>query len=549
MDTSLFPSIEEILSAPRILPSYFKKRYPEFFEYINTIPGDRFIEKIYQYIHGGQIEHKCEVCGRPTKFLDMTRGYAKCCSTQCSHNNPLIRDRVKSTLLNRYGSISYNNRNKAQQTCLERYGVANPYQSEEVKQKLKNIYNSRYGVDYPSQSKSVQETRRQNSLIKYGVDHHGKTPEVRKKLSKSNHIHVIENDENIIGYDNDIQIRRCPHPGCDECKEKCYKISSSQYNARKEFGIEPCTKLHPIQVGKNQKSLLEKFIRKILTEHNIHILPAESRSILPSHKGLDIVAPDHKIAIECNGCYWHSDQLKPYKYHLEKFREALSVGYELITIWDDQFITRPEIVKSIVLSKFNIYKQKFGARLCTVREISGSVSNNFLAKNHIQGETRAKIHLGLYREDELVGVMSFTRRSKLSGGKNDDCWELIRFCTKLYTQIHGGASKLLKYFVDKYSPTKIISFSSNDISTGKLYRKLGFICDNEYTLAYWYVHKKTNIRYHRSGFSKSRLKRMGYDTENQTESEIMKTLPYHKIWDSGHLKHTLNLHILNHGTK
>ena len=32
---------------------------------------------------------------------------------------------------------------------------------------------------------------------------------------------------------------------------------------------------------------------------------------------------------------------------------------------------------------------------------------------------------------------------------------------------------------------------------------------------------------------------MGYDIEGNTEDEIMRNLPYFKIYDSGHIKHTL----------
>ena len=57
----------------------------------------------------------------------------------------------------------------------------------------------------------------------------------------------------------------------------------------------------------------------------------------------------------------------------------------------------------------------------------------------------------------------------------------------------------------------------------------------------WDLIKKNYIRYHRTSFSKSRLKQMGYDIEGKTESEIMSTLPYYKIYDSGHTKYVLNL--------
>lgn len=518
MDKGLFPTPEEVRQMPRRVEVTFKKTWPEFYEFLKTIPGDSFAERTYNYAYNCP-EHACLNCGKTTKFVDWSVGYQKYCCSYCSNHGPARIAKMK-------------------QTCMERFGVENPYASKVVQQKLKTIYNQKYGTDYPSQSPEVQAVRRANSLKKYGVEHHGQTEEVRIKLRKSNRQYFIENDENLLGYDGDLRIMKCPHPGCNQCKEKTYKITTTQYNARREYKIEPCTILHPIQVGKNKKSFTERSIRELLKNHHINILDHEDRSILPSNRGLDIVLPDYHIAIECNGDWWHSDKKKPYRYHSDKFKEAESVGYQLITIWDDQFVRTPNIVKSLILSKLGIYENRIYARQCQIRQIGGNVANNFYNSNHIQGQTRSQIHLGLFYKDQLVGSMSFSGRSKMSGGRNDSCWELTRFCVLINWQIVGAAGKLLNYFIKSHHPSKIISFASNDISDGKLYQALGFDKDSKITESYWYVHKQTNERYHRTSFCKRRLKAMGYDI-TKTETEIMSELPYHKIWDSGHTKYTL----------
>jgi hypothetical protein len=128
--------------------------------------------------------------------------------------------------------------------------------------------------------------------------------------------------------------------------------------------------------------------------------------------------------------------------------------------------------------------------------------------------------------------MTFSN-SRIGIGKKEDGWELVRFCNKLNTRVIGGASKLLKYFINNYHPTQIISYSSNDISDGGLYKALHFCRDNKMSTAYWYIHTSTFKRYHRFSFRKAKLKELGFDVENKTESEIMKDLPYWKIFDSG----------------
>ena len=101
---------------------------------------------------------------------------------------------------------------------------------------------------------------------------------------------------------------------------------------------------------------------------------------------------------------------------------------------------------------------------------------------------------------------------------------------------------MMNAFVKEYSPEKIISFSSNDISDGGLYEKLGFE-ESCVTSAYWYVSVKNGMkRYHRSSFSKAALKKKGYDIDRKTETDVTDNIPYlFRIYDSGHVKWSLEL--------
>lgn len=67
-------------------------------------------------------ECTCKICGNPTKFISIPKGYKECCCT-------------KHTNLFKYGDANYNNSEKIKQTCLEKYGVENVYQSEKIKEK------------------------------------------------------------------------------------------------------------------------------------------------------------------------------------------------------------------------------------------------------------------------------------------------------------------------------------------------------------------------------------------------------------------------------
>jgi hypothetical protein len=94
----------------------------------------------------------------------------------------------------------------------------------------------------------------------------------------------------------------------------------------------------------------------------------------------------------------------------------------------------------------------------------------------LQGKDKSSIKLGLFYNNELVSVMTFGRR-KITGKSS---FELIRFCSKLNTQVIGGANKLFKYFINNYWDEKeITTYADKRWSNGKLYEKLGFSLHHE----------------------------------------------------------------------
>ena len=92
----------------------------------------------------------------------------------------------------------------------------------------------------------------------------------------------------------------------------------------------------------------------------------------------------------------------------------------------------------------------------------------------------------------------FEGRKKLSETE----YNLNRFCNKIGYSVIGGASKLLKYFIDTYQPTRIISYADRDWSIGNLYEKLGFEMLYKSKPDYKYV--VTDKRIHKSNYKKSK---------------------------------------------
>ena len=175
---------------------------------------------------------------------------------------------------------------------------------------------------------------------------------------------------------------------------------------------------------------------------------------------------------------------------------------------------------------------KIYARKCKIVELTNKDVKTFYNENHIQGAVSSKINIGLMYDDILVSVMSFAKGRIIMSGNQDE-WELTRFCNKTFTNIVGGASRLFKFFLEKYKPIKIISYSDIRYFDGSLYEKLGFKEKSKSKPNYSYV--INDKRHYRFNFRKSILVKQGFDP-NKTEKEIMFERKMYRIYDCGNIR-------------
>jgi hypothetical protein len=514
-----------------------KKHYIEFYNHLNNnYPTNiSFSEKMYWYFNNMSDKPLCPVCGNKLEFINVKTGYQTYCSKSCSNKSPEKIQKVKNVCMNKYGGVapicSDKVKSKMINTCIERYGVENCQQNKDIHTRTKNTIIAKYGAQ-GNASNIIKQKYVNTCIERYGVENSSKCDSVREKLSELKRANILSTHKHIIEYiddDNKLLCKcKCPHDECNKCNDKFYIIDSTVLANRLSHGIELCTNLLPFNA---LSSTYEVQLHKLLDEYNVHY-ETNVRNIIS--KELDIYIPSKKIAIEFNGIYWHSDKRKYQKYHIDKFNECKKVGVQLISIWEDQFITKYDIVKSLILSKLGIYSQRVFARKCDVKVLSSDEASEFYTHNHLQGKCGAFVHYGLLYNNEIVSVMSFGKRS--IGHNDSKTWELIRYCSKQNIQVIGGASRLFNYFVKNISPKQITSWSSNDISDGTLYKMLNFTEHNN-SQSYWYIRKDMK-RYHRSSCSRSKLIDKGIITndDERSETQIMQDLGFIKIWDSGQTK-------------
>jgi len=289
--------------------------------------------------------------------------------------------------------------------------------------------------------------------------------------------------------------------------------------------------------GKVGISYEEKTVLNHVKQYESNIL--ENYKISNSNKELDIYIPNKSIAIEYNGGIWHSfgssfpnninAEIKNKNNHFNKFKQCNDLNINLLQInsyeWNN--LSKQNIWKSIINNKLGI-NNKIYARKCKIIELHNKQKNDFLNKNHLQGMDNSRIKLGLEYNGELVSVMTF---SKPRFNKNYE-WELVRFCNLLNHNVIGGASKLLKHFIENYSPKTLISYADLRYSNGNMYKKLGFYFKSYTPPSYVYI--KSDKVLSRFSCQKNKLPKIleNFD-ENKTESRNMLDNNYRKLYDAG----------------
>lgn len=357
------------------------------------------------------------------------------------------------------------------------------------------------------------------------------------KLKKYNDRHYSNRDQARISYADTFSI---PQSSLKKLESRDW-LYDQHYNNKKSLAIIA----HELEVSKTavqrrfqnfnipvvnypsslcEQQLVEFITSLIGTEHVI----TNCRTLIPPQE-VDIYIPSKKLAIEVNGCYWHSDtNRKDRNYHLNKLKRCNKKGIKLLQISDLCYQQKTNIIHSMVAYQLGCIQHVLNGRDTTVCEISSSTSNLFLQENHFQGAYNSSINLGLFFNNELVGCMTFSkpRYSNLVE------YELIRFACKTNTIIRGGASKLFKFFLKKYNPQSIISYSNKERSIGNIYKVLGFKYSHASKPGYCY-YKKDRL-FSRVECQKHKLDRFLNNFNSElTEYQNMRNNGYHRIWDCG----------------
>lgn len=497
-------------------------------------------ELVYQIFNDMPGPAECKECNKPTSFLSFNKGYTEFCSKSCASKNIDSKNKRNQTIQDRFGDAGLKSAeiiNKKKTTSLKNYGTEHPLQNDDFKKCLKEKFIKKYGSS-PARTSEANTKRQETNLKRYGSTNPLSNENVRKKIKETNIKKYGVTTSLLLPKNRTVALDSRKDPGVyDKLNDTAWleehKSTPSTFlsetlgvafstilNYYKKYNIQRT----PVIVSKNEHKLVE-FLQSI----NVNCLQSD-RAILKG-KEIDIYLPEYKIGIEINGLYWHSDYFITDKfYHLKKTEAADKAGIHLIHITDYELNNQLEIVKSRLMSKIGKLPRIY-ARSCEIVDVNYADYASFMKTNHIQGSAAASVRIGLAHNNELVAVMSF---SKSRYNKIYE-WELIRFASTL--TVVGGASKLFSYFLKKYSPSTIISYSDRRWNTGSVYEKIGMTLSHISQPNFWYIVNGKLV--HRTSFQKHKLKKNLKEFDpTLSAQENMRNHGYTRFWDCGNKVYT-----------
>ncbi len=147
-------------------------------------------EYYHKFVNTENNAGKCKICGKPTYFFGVFRGYRPYCSDKCAGADPDIRAKIEATNLAHCGAkcnlSTKENREKQYATCEKKYGDRFPQKTQVVKDKTKETNRRLHNADWFVQTEEFKEKSRQTCLEhsdgKY--EHPGQYPEAIAKRVK-----------------------------------------------------------------------------------------------------------------------------------------------------------------------------------------------------------------------------------------------------------------------------------------------------------------------------------------------------------------------------
>lgn len=372
--------------------------------------------------------------------------------------------------------------------------------SDEVIARKKKSSLDKYGTEYPNQNKSVKDKIKKKLVI--SLDE--KKLIVSELIAKQGYEILSEGNSF-----SDSWRLKC------QCGEEFERVlpTWSRWNTGWKTICPKCS---------HGSSHEEKQLANWIEEQGVSINRRDRKVIAPLE--LDIFIPELNLAIEYNGLYWHADDRER---HFKKFKMCYDRGIKLIQIFEHEWWSKPDQIKSRLKSALGLNIKIF-ARKTKVEVISSDEAKAFLEVNHLHGFTRgACLHLGLKINDKILQVISI---GKSRFNKKYD-FEILRSASVEDITIVGGLSKLI-HAARKMLNGSILTYADLCWGTGDSYAKAGgtFIKFTDPGYVWW---KKDRILSRYETMKKNLPNIVENYSDRLTQEENMRRDGWRQVWNAG----------------
>lgn len=388
----------------------------------------------------------CPVCKSDFVLYDPIKRphvmFSSSCSAKCAAINPLKFAKARKTSRERYGCDYHQNTTEGKQvrenTNLEKWGMKSPAAHPTVRDQIKKTNLERYGHENVFGSKYGKQKLRQTNLKKYG--------------STSYQTSTISPFAKAL-----LEDREWLH-------NKNVRDGKTLENIAAMLGVSvACVhqhfKSHTLPVHRQHRSSFEKSVSDLLSENEIDHVP----NLTIDGTEFDIVIPNNRICIECNGIYWHGElRGRGESYHLNKSLTGEQSGYRVFHIFEDQWQLNHKIIKNNLFKAVGVCTH-LDAYDCIIEYMHPSDAKLFMSKYHAMGYVGDSNHISFValRDDErdpVVVVAVSTCEQKVC--------QILRIAEVFGTTVHNTVDVLVEFLLNSKRADSVELFADRGWGNG-----------------------------------------------------------------------------------
>ncbi len=440
---------------------------------------DDLSEAFYWWVNDYKSHPKpCKTCGGDLKFHGFKDAYSvnDYCSIKCATPDNLSK--AKSTMIEKYG-VSHHMlldkvKDKVKSTYTERYGSPGYFGSSSAKERFKELY----GTEYISKTEQWKIKTKKTFVERYGALNIDENSVINAKARQTLSSYLGLTWPNDYSFQQLAAWKNSYNVILDKCANNQFTNVKIDIANKKVSAMHSCNtlseweyqaKIRCYHCRPKNSSTFELEVQAFLSEMEIDFVKNDRKEIGPLE--LDFYIPEKKLAIECNGDYWHSYSREETKVeknkHLYKLERCEEKGIRLIQIPEHLWYERKEQLKSMIRSALNKNSNRLYARQCDIRKISSKEANIFCEKYHLFGSAGCTVAHGLFFKDELVQVATLAK----SRFRKEDSWEVVRLVSKFNTTVVGGVAKLMKRVKAEINKP-ILSYVDRQFFDGSSFKKI-----------------------------------------------------------------------------